>query len=261
MGKNLSTWLIGLAGVVGACYWTILSPRSQIMGWFPYRGNRSGQVIALTFDDGPNEPFTTQIGEFLASKAIRATFFQVGRCVERFPEATERLMHQGHVVGNHSYSHEAMKCLAPRLQRQQTQATQQILQRVIGRTPALYRPPWLLRTPALQATLRSHGLQPVSGDFCHPLEVFQPSPLRIARRALAKARPGAILIFHDGFNSHQADRAQTVEAVKIVVARLIRQGYLFVTVDELLDIPAYQDPAPGGGEGRRHDSTASSWTR
>lgn len=255
MGKNLSAWLIGLSGVMGAGYWTLLSPHSQIMGSFPYRGNRSDQVIALTFDDGPNEPFTTQIGEFLASKAIRATFFQVGRCVERFPEATERLIQQGHIIGNHSYSHEAMKCLAPRLQRQQTEATQQILQRVIGRSPALYRPPWLLRTPALQATLRSHGLRPISGDFCHPLEVFQVSPLRIARRALAKAGPGAILIFHDGFNSHQADRSKTVQAVKIVVARLIRQGYLFVTVDELLDIPAYQDPAPahqhGGLSARR----------
>lgn len=246
MGKNLSSWPIGILGALGVCYRIFLSPHSQIMGRFPYRGNGSAPIIALTFDDGPNEPFTTQIGEFLAGKDISATFFQVGRCVERFPEATEKLIQLGHVIGNHSYSHEVLKCMAPRLLRRQTEATQQILRRVVGRTPGLYRPPWLLRTPALGATLRSHDLRPISGDFCHPLEVFQVSPVRIARRALGKAAPGAILIFHDGFNSHQADRAHTVQAVKIVVAELQRRGYLFVTVDELLDIPAYHDRAPAG---------------
>ncbi|MGI8589730.1 MAG: polysaccharide deacetylase family protein, partial [Nakamurella sp.] len=226
--------LFGLAGVVSAASWTMLSSRSQLLGPFPFRGARSERVIALTFDDGPNEPFTTQIGDFLAGKAIKATFFQVGRCVERFPDATAALVRQGHVIGNHSYSHEFLQCVRPRAQRAQTQAAQHVLTQVIGRTPALYRPPWLLRTPALYATLRHHNLQPISGEFCHPFEVFQPNPQRIAERALAKVRPGSILIFHDGFDSRGGNRANTVEAVKIVVNELLREGYLFVTVDDLL---------------------------
>ena len=88
--------------------------------------------------------------------------------------------------------------------------------------------------------LRRRGLSPVSGEFCHALEVFQPPPQRIARRALAKARPGAILIFHDGFDAHGGNRAHTVAAVPIVITELIRRGYAFVTIDDLLGIPAYQ---------------------
>ncbi len=88
--------------------------------------------------------------------------------------------------------------------------------------------------------LRDSGLTPVSGEFCHAFEVFQPPPRWIARRALAKARPGAILIFHDGFDARGGNRASTVAAVRMVIADLSRQGYRFVTVDELLGIPAYQ---------------------
>ena len=84
------------------------------------------------------------------------------------------------------------------------------------------------------------GLSPVSGQFCHAFEVLQPSPQRIARRALAKARPGAILIFHDGFDAHGGNRANTVAAVSIVITELTRRGYAFVTIDDLLGIPAYQ---------------------
>jgi hypothetical protein len=114
-----------------------------------------------------------------------------------------------------------------------------VFRRVLDRQPALYRPPWLLRTPALTRILRECAMQPVSGLFCHPLEVLQPGPRRIARGALATVRPGCMLIFHDGFDAKGADRSSTVEAVKIVVDRLDRSGYRFTTVDRLLQVPAY----------------------
>ncbi len=230
--------------LLAAGYWIILSSYSQLFGWFPYRGRSSEKIIALTFDDGPNEPFTSQIANFLTGEKIRATFFQVGMCAERFPEVTANLLRQGHVIGNHSYSHAMSRCLLPAAQRTETEAAQRVLTAAIGAAPMLYRPPWLLRTPMLIRLLGRHRLQPISGEFCHALEVFQPTPERIARRALAKARPGAILIFHDGFDARGGNRAHTVAATKIVVAELIRRGYRFVTVDELLGIPAYR-PTPG----------------
>ncbi len=235
---NLAHWAAGITAAAG--YWTMMSPYSQLLGPFPYGGSTADKVIALTFDDGPNEPYTSQIADFLAGVGIRATFFQVGECVARFPQVTARLARDGHVIGNHSHSHRFTRCLGTRAQRSETRAAQHALTRVLGRTPALYRPPWLLRTPTLPAVLRQHGLSPVSGEFCHALEVFQPPPRWIARRALAKARPGAILIFHDGFDSKRGNRASTVAAVPIVVTELIRRGYEFVTVDELLGFPAYQ---------------------
>ena len=238
---SLLRWAAGIAGVTAAAgYWTMMSPYSQLLGPFPYRADTADKVIALTFDDGPNEPYTSQIADILARAGIKATFFQVGECVDRYPHVTARLARDGHVIGDHSHSHRFIRCLTANTQRSQTQAAQQALTRALGRTPALYRPPWLLRTPTLPAVLRRHGLSPVSGEFCHALEVFQPPPQRIARRTLAKARPGAILIFHDGFDAHGGNRANTVAAVPIVITELTHRGYAFVTIDDLLGIPAYQ---------------------
>jgi peptidoglycan-N-acetylglucosamine deacetylase len=226
---------IGLA----ASYWTLMSPYSQLLGFFPYRAPASGRVAALTFDDGPNEPYTSQIADFLDDRGIKATFFQVGRCVERHPDVTVRLARAGHVIGNHGYSHQFHRCLSRRALRKELRDAQQVFLRHLGRQPALYRPPWLLRTPALFSILRNRSLQAISGEFCHPLEVFQPAPERIARGVLAKVRPGSIIIFHDGFDARGGDRSSTVGAVKLVVNRMSQAGYEFTTVDRLLGVPAY----------------------
>jgi len=220
-----------------------MSPYSQALGPFPYRAAGAGRVVALTFDDGPNEPYTSQIADFLDLHDIKATFFQVGRAVGRHPETTARLVAGGHVVGHHGYAHRFSRYL-----RRETLAAdmQQGLDvfAAQGLRPALYRPPWLLRIPGLREIAERHRLHVISGEFCHALEVFQPAAHRIARRALAKCRPGAILIFHDGFDGRGGNRASTVDAVKIVVAGLESRGYGFTTVDRLLDLPAYGMQTP-----------------
>ena len=228
-----------LASAAAAAYWCCMSPFSQALGAFPYRGDGSRKVVALTFDDGPNEPYTSQLADFLGERAIRATFFQVGRAVLGHPEVVRRLAGDGHVIGNHGFTHEFTNYLSPRTLAEDVRKGQAALE-TVGLRPALYRPPWLLRIPALWDVLTTHGLRPVSGEFCHPLEVFQPRPELIARGALAKVRPGSILIFHDGYDGHQGNRAATVAAARIVVNQLTHDGYTFVTVDELLGVPAYQ---------------------
>ena len=100
--------------------------------------------------------------------------------------------------------------------------------------------PWLWRRPAILSMLAHRGLTPVSGLFCHALEVFQIDAARIAARAMAKAKPGAIIIFHDGYNARGSVRGETVEAVRLTVDGLLDRGYRFVTVDQLLGVPAYR---------------------
>jgi peptidoglycan/xylan/chitin deacetylase (PgdA/CDA1 family) len=243
--RRLGLGVAGAGGLLGGAYWLLMSPYSQVLGPFPYRAVSRERVVALTFDDGPNEPYTSQIADFLDQRDIKATFFQVGRAVARDPQCTARLVASGHVIGHHGYTHRFGRYL-----RRETLAAdmQQGLDAfaAVGLRPALYRPPWLLRIPALRAIARGHGLQVVSGEFCHSLEVFQPAAGRIARRALAKAKPGAILIFHDGLDGRGGDRANTVAAVKLVVDRLSRQGYRFTTVDRLLDIFPYADLSSAG---------------
>ncbi|PRZ33574.1 peptidoglycan/xylan/chitin deacetylase (PgdA/CDA1 family) [Antricoccus suffuscus] len=217
-----------------AAYWTTMSSYSQLYGAFPYRARTLERVVALTFDDGPNEPHTSRLADILATEDVRATFFQVGRCIERHPEVTARLAAAGHLIGNHSYSHQFHRCWNDATMRLEIDRTQTMLTEILGTPPVYYRPPWLLRTPSLFRTLNERGLTPISGEFCHAFEPVQPPAAAIARRALAKARPGAVLIFHDGFDGRGGNRAHTVQAVRIVIRELKRRGYRFATIDELL---------------------------
>ena len=105
--------------------------------------------------------------------------------------------------------------------------------------PALYRPPWLARTAATFRVLHRHRLQPVSGTFCHPFEVAQPRSVRLAARAVARTRPGRMIIFHDGYNGRGADRTQTLDAVARTIDQLAATGWAFVTVDTLLGVAPY----------------------
>jgi peptidoglycan/xylan/chitin deacetylase (PgdA/CDA1 family) len=219
-----------------------MSPYSQLFGAFPHHATHDGmraKTVALTFDDGPNEPYTSQIAAYLDERGITGTFFQVGKCVQRHPDSTRSLLAAGHVIGNHSHSHRFSRCWTDRDLSEELDLSQRVFRDTIDREPALYRPPWLARTPATLGVLRRAGLSAVSGEFCHALEPLQPSAERIARRALAKVRPGGIVIFHDGYDAKGAARKNTVAAVKIVVDTLTRQGYSFATVDALLGVPAY----------------------
>jgi peptidoglycan/xylan/chitin deacetylase (PgdA/CDA1 family) len=225
-------------------YWVFLAPSAQVFGRYPYRADRADRVVALTFDDGPNEPYTSQIADFLDDRGIRATFFQVGLCVRRHPATTDRLVAAGHVVGNHSVTHRFTTYLRPGAFRREIDQNQALLSERLGRTPALTRTPWLFRQPVLLRMLRSRRLQPVAGVFGHPLEVFQRDGAAMAKWALARTKPGTILIFHDGFDGRGGYRGETVKAVRLTVEGLQARGYRFVTVDELLGVPAYH-PAAG----------------
>jgi peptidoglycan-N-acetylglucosamine deacetylase len=239
-------WLAaGAAGAAAAAYWLCMSPYSQALGAFPYRGRARGRTVALTFDDGPNDPYTSQIADFLAERRVRATFFQVGRAVLAQPEVTRRLVADGHVIGNHGFTHEFTNYLSRATLEREVSKGQAALA-TVGVRAALYRPPWLLRTQDLHGVLAEHGLRAVSGEFCHALEVFQPRPAMIADRVLARTRPGSVVIFHDGFDGRGGDRAATVAAVRLVVDGLSAEGYRFVTVDEMLGLPAYRQ-SPGHG--------------
>lgn len=226
--------------LVAVIYWLFMSPVSQVFGRYPWRVETTDKLVALTFDDGPNEPFTSEIADYLAEKNINATFFQVGECIKRYPEVTKRLYRDGHVIGNHSVHHRFLNYLLHPTYRQEIVDNQAIIADSIGVQPALFRSPWLWRQPLLFKTLRQLGLQPVSGEFCHELEVFQPKGARIAKRTLAKIKPGSIIIFHDGFDAKGGNRQQTVAAVKLTVEELLAKGYSFVTISELLKVPAYQ---------------------
>jgi len=233
------TAALGISALGTAAYWTGFRPRSQVFGSFPYAIETEEKVVALSFDDGPNEPYTSRLLDTLDAYQVKATFFQVGRCAQRFPSTTRRVVQSGHVLGNHSYSHSFTSYAKQPRQEVEITRSQEVFYSVAGVTPALYRPPWLCHWPWLLGSLRQHRLQAASGTFVHPLEIFQPAALKLTDSAARLTRPGAILIFHDGREARGGPRDQTVAAVGPLINRLADRGYRFTTVDQLLGVSAY----------------------
>lgn len=227
------------AGSLVALYRAGFGSRSQLFGPFPYRGDTVEPVLALTFDDGPNEPWTSRLLDLLGEREVPGTFFQVGRCAERHPDVTRRVLTEGHVLGNHSLSHAFSRYLTEPGQAAEIRGGQQALRAIAGVTPLLYRPPWLCHWPWVLRGVARSGSSVVSGTFGSLLEVAQPSPLRMAAAAAGRASPGAMLILHDGREARGGNRAASVAAVGPLVDRLRARGYRFSTVDRLLGVPAY----------------------
>jgi peptidoglycan-N-acetylglucosamine deacetylase len=239
VGTALRAAGVGVTAIGSAAYWAAFRPRSQLFGSFPYAADTEEKVVALTFDDGPNEPYTSRLLDTLDSYDVKATFFQVGRCAQRFPSATRRVVQSGHVLGNHSYSHSFTRYVNQPRQEIEIIRSQEVFYSITGMTPALYRPPWLCHWPWVLSTLQQHGLHVVSGTFAHPLEIFQPAAAKLTDAAARLTRPGTILIFHDGREARGGPRDQSVAAIGPLIERLTDRGYRFTTVDQLLGISAY----------------------
>ena len=239
LGAAARATALGLSALGAAAYFTAFRPSSQAFGSFPFAAQTAEKVVALSFDDGPNEPYTSRLLDTLDKYDVKATFFQVGRCAQRFPSSTRRVVQSGHVLGNHSYSHSFTSYLKQPRQEIEISLSQDVFYSITGLTPALYRPPWLCHWPWVLSSLHDHNLQVVSGTFGHPLEIIQPAAARLTEWAARVTRPGTILIFHDGQEARGGPREKTVAAIGPLIERLGDRGYRFTTVDDLLGVSAY----------------------
>lgn len=207
--------------------------KSLFFGTMPWQVNTNKKLIALTFDDGPNQPWTEVIASVIESYGGHSTFFVVGKNCLRFPGVVKDLQNRGHEIGAHSYSHAFHKYFTDPFYRTEITKAQAVLVKE-GIATTTFRFPWLFRTPWLLKSVKKFGYKtPISGQFAHPFEPFQVDAKKIAKHTLKIARPGAIIIFHDGYNATTADRTQTLKALKIVTKELHKQGYEFVTVTQL----------------------------
>lgn len=229
--------LIVVAVIIYGYAW----PSSQIFGKVDYKGSPSQKVVALTFDDGPNDPYTSQILDILEQYNVKATFFEVGRNVELYPQTTKRVLADGDIIGNHSYSHNANHALTEfgvnDLKRGET-----AIYNVTGVKPRLYRPPHGKKSPWELDYLKNAGMVEVNWTVESP-ELAGWTGAQEAQYIINKTHPGDIIILHDGYglehNDKHADKGATVEAVGFIVPRLEAEGYIFVTVPELLHITPY----------------------
>jgi peptidoglycan-N-acetylglucosamine deacetylase len=190
--------------------------------------------LALTYDDGPNDPHTLRLLDVLAKRQVRATFFLIGRYVARRPDIVRRVVQSGHIVGNHTFTHPFLALKSAAEIRQELTDCQAAIQEAIGDHPNLFRPPFGSRRPAVLGIARQLGLEPimwnVAGDDWNAL------PARaIEKKVTSQIHGGNIILLHDGGHKQMgADRSATVEATDHLIGRYQSDGYDFVTIPQMI---------------------------
>ena len=199
--------------------------------------------IALTFDDGPSPVQTPRLLRLLDEHRARATFFLIGRNVERWPHLAADIVRRGHEVGNHSHNHLLLPLLPRGTLLREMQRAGAVIHAATGVRPHLFRPPMGWFNRRMLQTLAEHGYRPVLGDV-YPQDTLRPGSAVIVDRILARVAPGSIVILHDG-SLLSRDRTQSIDAVESLLPRLSAGGWAMGTVSELLDAAATEQQMDG----------------
>lgn len=187
-------------------------------GETPYRGK-----IALTFDDGPDPRYTPVLLDGLAERGVKASFFLTGENAEKYPELVERMQEEGHLIGNHTYSHLQLTGSNREQFRKELIRTNEIIKEITGEEAVYVRPPYGSWDKAFEEEL---NMFPVLWSI-DPLDWCTDSVSDIVRRVLSEAKENAVILMHDEYPS-------TVTAALQIADALREDGYEFVTVEEIL---------------------------
>jgi peptidoglycan/xylan/chitin deacetylase (PgdA/CDA1 family) len=225
----------GVAAAAIAAGYQSVAPTGQ---WYgpTFIGLRPGsKQLALTYDDGPNDPHTLRLLEVLARHNVRATFFVIGRFVKQRPDIVRELAKAGHIVGNHTFSHPNLIFASAAQTRTELRDCEQALAEAVGEHSPLFRPPFGGRRPASLRIARELGLQPVMWNVTG-WDWNGQSADYIESKVKKQIRGGDVILFHDGgHKALGADRSQTVIATDHIIADYKSQGYEFVTMPEMME--------------------------
>jgi peptidoglycan/xylan/chitin deacetylase (PgdA/CDA1 family) len=211
-----------------------MAPTSQLYGRSFIGLPKGTKQLALTYDDGPNDPYTEHLLDVLAKANVKATFFLIGRYVKQRPDIVRRVVEAGHDIGNHTWDHPSLIWCSPAETRRQLTETQKAIADACGVRPVLFRPPFGGRRPGTFATARSLGLTPIMWSVtCYDWSAT--SNESIERKAHEQIKGGDVILLHDG--SHRGfgiDRSHTVKATANLVRECSEQGYEFAGILEAL---------------------------
>lgn len=224
--------LFGGAAAFSAAYQCV-APTGQWYGK-AFNGSRGkSKQIALTFDDGPNDPYTLNLLDVLAKHNVLAVFFLIGRYVRQRPDIASAIAKQGHVIGNHTFTHPLLIFEPASHIRDEIMQCRDAIHDAIGEHSNLFRPPWGGRRPGTFALVRQLGLEPIMWNVTG-YDWNAPSSDYIEQKVTRRIRGGDVVLLHDGSHAgFGADRSKTVQAVDSLIRRYQSEGYEFVTVPKM----------------------------
>jgi len=212
----------------GTCLvlYLLFHPRNQWLVQNCWRVDSHGRrCVALTFDDGPDPISTPKLLDILRAKGVTATFFVIGERAERYPDIVRRERAEGHLVGNHTWSHPSFFCfLTPSRLRFEIERGSEAIQRICGFRPCYFRSPVGLRHALLRPYLRGAGLEYVSWSI-RTRDTFGPKAEVLISRIVDKAAAGDIVLLHD---HTRAGAGAMLEAIPRVIDGLRSRGFEFV---------------------------------
>ena len=179
--------------------------------------------VAITFDDGPNPDYTPDLLKGLKERGVSATFFLLGKEVEKYPELVEQMHAEGHLIGTHSYEHVNLCNLTDEKAIEQVDKTNALIEKITGERPQFIRPPYGCWKKNLDyKTTMIEVLWDVD-----PLDWKTGNSDVVVSRVLKNVEEGDIILLHDA-------SASSVKAALSIIDKLQEDGYLFVTVDEIV---------------------------
>jgi cellulose synthase/poly-beta-1,6-N-acetylglucosamine synthase-like glycosyltransferase/peptidoglycan/xylan/chitin deacetylase (PgdA/CDA1 family)/spore germination protein YaaH len=205
-----------------------------------HQGAGGEHEVALTFDDGPDPKWTPQVLDILKQKGVKAAFFLVGRNAETYPKLVERIVAEGHEIGNHTYYHSNIAAIPREQTRLELNATQRLIESITGRSTTLFRPPY--NADSRPSTLdQLTPLKYIQDDLGYlmvmenidPEDWARPGAEVILNRVKEFRRDGSLILLHDA----GGDRQQTIEALPKIIDWLHERGDRIVSLGELLHIP------------------------
>lgn len=179
--------------------------------------------IALTFDDGPSTAWTPALLDGLKERGVKATFFLIGENADKNPEIVKRMAEEGHLIGNHTYHHVELTKVSENEARLELADTSAVIVRITGKEPEYMRPPFGAWQRKLEQEIQ---MLPVLWTI-DPLDWTTENQDEIVNKVVTEAEENDIILLHDCYKS-------SVEAGLRIVDILQEEGFVFVTVDELL---------------------------
>ncbi|HUI92250.1 MAG TPA: polysaccharide deacetylase family protein [Chitinivibrionales bacterium] len=224
-----------VAALAILCFlWVTENNENRLFGSVLAHGQQSQPLVALTFDDGPSA-YTRQILDTLSKYGVKATFFVVGKNVERHPDIARRIALEGHTLGNHTYSHPFWGPLEPpnKIQKE-LDAAATAIRNASGVSPEYFRPPHGWRSPWMMSLAHKEHYTVVTWTVS-PDDWQHLNAKTIEQRVLSKTGGGAIILLHDGMETKlNPQRLSTVQSLPGIINGLKSRGYSFVTIPELI---------------------------